>query len=172
MIDAGAWALVHFLWQGTLVWLTVAVLLPFLGEARTRYAVACAAMLLMSVLPLATFIVLTHDAEAVTRVDDFFVPSASLVKAATVGTASQTPWMPVVVSLWASGVAFFSLRNAGGLALVYIRRRAALLDVPIDYRGFNIPNKFVFGFGLDLDEYYRNLPFVGVVDLNKYKPPA
>ena len=49
-------------------------------------------------------------------------------------------------------------------------RREAV--VPIHYRGFDIPNKFVFGFGLDLDEYYRNLPFVGVVDLNKYKPPA
>ena len=45
-------------------------------------------------------------------------------------------------------------------------------DVPIHYRGFAIPNKFVFGYGLDLDEYYRNLPFVGVVDLKKYKPPA
>ena len=43
------------------------------------------------------------------------------------------------------------------------------VDVPIDYRGFSIPNKFVFGYGLDLDEYYRNLPFVAVVDLNKYK---
>ena len=42
--------------------------------------------------------------------------------------------------------------------------------VPIHYLGFTIPNKFVFGYGLDLDEYYRNLPFVGVVDLNKYKP--
>ena len=42
--------------------------------------------------------------------------------------------------------------------------------VPIHYRGFEIPNKFVFGYGLDLDEYYRNLPFVGVVDLKKYKP--
>ena len=40
--------------------------------------------------------------------------------------------------------------------------------VPIDYRGFSIPNKFVFGYGLDLDEYYRNLPFIGVVDLNRY----
>jgi hypoxanthine phosphoribosyltransferase len=49
-------------------------------------------------------------------------------------------------------------------------RREAV--VPIHYRGFAIPNKFVFGFGLDLDEYYRNLPFVGVVDLKKYKPPA
>jgi hypoxanthine phosphoribosyltransferase len=44
--------------------------------------------------------------------------------------------------------------------------------VPIHYRGFEIPNKFVFGYGLDLDEYYRNLPFVGVVDLEKYKPSS
>jgi len=42
------------------------------------------------------------------------------------------------------------------------------VTVPIDYRGFSIPNKFVFGYGLDLDEYYRNLPFVGVVDLDRY----
>jgi hypoxanthine phosphoribosyltransferase len=41
--------------------------------------------------------------------------------------------------------------------------------VPIHYRGFIIPNKFVFGYGLDLDEYYRNLPFIGVVDLEKFR---
>ena len=54
----------------------------------------------------------------------------------------------------------------------------ALLDKPerreaeirVDYLGFTIPNKFVFGYGLDLDEYHRNLSFVGVVDLDKYKP--
>ncbi len=39
--------------------------------------------------------------------------------------------------------------------------------VPIHYRGFEIANKFVFGYGLDMDEYYRNLPFIGVVDLEK-----
>ncbi|MBI5354336.1 MAG: hypoxanthine phosphoribosyltransferase [Chloroflexi bacterium] len=44
--------------------------------------------------------------------------------------------------------------------------------VPIHYLGFTIPNKFVFGYGLDLDDYYRNLPFIGVVDLGKYKPPV
>jgi hypoxanthine phosphoribosyltransferase len=49
-------------------------------------------------------------------------------------------------------------------------RREAV--VPVHYRGFAIPNKFVFGYGLDLDEYYRNLPFIGVVDLKKYKPAA
>lgn len=45
-------------------------------------------------------------------------------------------------------------------------------EVDIHYRGFSIPNKFVFGYGLDLDEYHRNLRFIGVVDLDKYEPPA
>lgn len=44
-------------------------------------------------------------------------------------------------------------------------------EVPIHYTGFQIPKKFVFGYGLDLDEYYRDLPFIGVVDLDKYTPP-
>ncbi len=45
------------------------------------------------------------------------------------------------------------------------------VPVPIRYRGFSIPNKFVFGYGLDLDDYFRNLPFIGVVDLDKYNEP-
>jgi hypoxanthine phosphoribosyltransferase len=44
------------------------------------------------------------------------------------------------------------------------------VDVPIKYCGFEIPDKFVFGYGLDMDEFYRNLPFIGVVDLEKYEP--
>jgi hypoxanthine phosphoribosyltransferase len=42
--------------------------------------------------------------------------------------------------------------------------------VPIHYCGFVIPDKFIFGYGLDLDEYYRNLPFVAALDQNRYKP--
>lgn len=42
------------------------------------------------------------------------------------------------------------------------------VDIPIKYVGFEIADEFVFGYGLDLDEYYRNLGFIGVVDLDKY----
>ena len=44
------------------------------------------------------------------------------------------------------------------------------VPVPLHYRGFNIPNSYVFGYGLDIDEYYRNLPFIGIVDLTRYEP--
>jgi hypoxanthine phosphoribosyltransferase len=43
------------------------------------------------------------------------------------------------------------------------------VDIPIDYVGFNIPNKFVIGYGLDFGELYRNLPFVGVLKPEIYK---
>jgi hypoxanthine phosphoribosyltransferase len=43
-------------------------------------------------------------------------------------------------------------------------------EVTIDYFGFVIPDKFVFGYGLDADEYYRNLPFIGVLAAEKYNP--
>jgi len=38
------------------------------------------------------------------------------------------------------------------------------IDVPVRYVGFEIPNRFVIGYGLDFAERYRNLPFVGVLD--------
>ena len=39
-------------------------------------------------------------------------------------------------------------------------------DVKVDYTGFNIPDEFVVGYGLDYDQKYRNLPFIGVVELD------
>lgn len=43
------------------------------------------------------------------------------------------------------------------------------VEIPIRYCGFVIEDKFVYGYGLDLDDYFRNLPFIGVVDLEKLK---
>ncbi len=41
-------------------------------------------------------------------------------------------------------------------------------DVSVDYAGFNIPDEFVVGYGLDYDEKYRNLPYIGVLDKKIY----
>ena len=48
------------------------------------------------------------------------------------------------------------------------RRRAGITVKP-DYTGFVIPNKFVVGYGLDFNEHYRNLPFVGVLKPEAYE---
>ncbi len=43
-----------------------------------------------------------------------------------------------------------------------------LVDIPIDYLGFTIPDQFVIGYGLDYAERYRNLPFIGVLKPEVY----
>jgi len=38
-----------------------------------------------------------------------------------------------------------------------------LIEIPIRYKGFDLPDKFIVGYGLDFNERYRNLPFVGIL---------
>ncbi len=57
-----------------------------------------------------------------------------------------------------------------GICVLLDKAERREVEVPIDYVGFKIPDKFVFGYGLDLDEYYRNLPFIGTVLADKYHP--
>ena len=45
-----------------------------------------------------------------------------------------------------------------------------LVDIPVDYQGFEIPDQFVVGYGLDYGERYRNLRFVGVLRPEVYTP--
>lgn len=47
------------------------------------------------------------------------------------------------------------------------RRR---VDVPMHYIGFEVPDYFVVGYGLDFDQIYRNLPFIGVLKPEIYEP--
>ena len=41
-----------------------------------------------------------------------------------------------------------------------------VVDVKVDYTGYNIPDEFVVGYGLDYAQKYRNLPYIGVVELD------
>jgi len=72
----------------------------------------------------------------------------------------------------ASVLEMLSIRHPKSLGVCTLLDKAERREVyiPIKYRGFEIPNKFVFGYGLDIDEFYRNLPFIGVVDLKRYNP--
>src|SRR5258705_11361727 len=47
-----------------------------------------------------------------------------------------------------------------------------LVDIPVNYIGFTIPDQFVVGYGLDYGEYYRNLRFVGVLRPEVYTDQA
>ncbi len=43
------------------------------------------------------------------------------------------------------------------------------VDIKADYKGFEVPDEFVVGYGLDYDEKYRNLPFVGILKPEVYR---
>ena len=42
-------------------------------------------------------------------------------------------------------------------------RRAPEININVDYKGFEVPDKFVVGWGMDYDQRYRNLPYIGVI---------
>lgn len=42
-----------------------------------------------------------------------------------------------------------------------------VVDVDVDYTGFSIPDEFVVGYGLDYDQKYRNLPYIGIVEFDE-----
>lgn len=59
-------------------------------------------------------------------------------------------------------------RNPKSLALCTMldKPERRVVDVKVDYTGFNIPDEFVVGYGLDYDQCYRNLPYIGVVEFD------
>ena len=54
-----------------------------------------------------------------------------------------------------------------GTAFPDMIRNMPEVDVPVDYRGYSIPDVFVIGYGIDYAQRHRNLPFVGKVIMNK-----
>lgn len=62
-------------------------------------------------------------------------------------------------------------RGAANVDILAILRKpdAAKVEVHVKYVGFDIPKDFVVGYGLDFDEKYRNLPFIGVLAKHMYE---
>jgi hypoxanthine phosphoribosyltransferase len=62
-------------------------------------------------------------------------------------------------------------RGVGSVEVLSILRKpeAAKVEVNVKYVGFDIPKDFVIGYGLDFNEKYRNLPFIGVLAKHMYE---
>jgi hypoxanthine phosphoribosyltransferase len=50
------------------------------------------------------------------------------------------------------------------VCVLFDKPQRRLVDIPLKYTGFDLPSRFVVGYGLDYRERYRNLPFVGLLD--------
>lgn len=68
-------------------------------------------------------------------------------------------------------LAMLSARNPASLAVaaLLVKRGAQKVDVPCRYVGFDCPDEFIVGYGLDYAERYRNLPYIGVLKQEVYR---
>ena len=57
-------------------------------------------------------------------------------------------------------------KNPNSLKLCVLANKAERreVEVPIDYIGFEVPNKYIVGYGFDIDNAYRNIPYIGYVE--------
>lgn len=67
-------------------------------------------------------------------------------------------------------VDMLNARNPASLKICTLLNKAERREkeIHVDYIGFDIPNEFVVGYGLDFDELYRNLPYIGVLKPEMY----
>ena len=83
---------------------------------------------------------------------------------ATQSHAQVPPSSPLVHRLsphWAAQ----SAGQLSGLSSLLHKPSRAKINVPVDYFGFTIEDRFVVGYGLDHAETYRNLPYIGVLSV-------
>ena len=137
---AAGWTLLHFLWQGALVALILACVLALLSgrSAQPRYLAACAALVLMAILPLITFarIVAAERSAANT----FLISISQSISVTGHGIATPTEpllyriaaafdrSMPAVLAVWLAGVVLLFLRL--GIGLIIARRMMSAATQP------------------------------------------
>ena len=54
--------------------------------------------------------------------------------------------------------------NSLKIAVLLDKKERRTVDIDLDFTGFVIPNKFVVGYGFDIDQKYRNMPYIGYVE--------
>jgi len=127
------WALLHFLWQGTAVAALAAAAMALCRRASSRYLLGVSALVLMLLAPLATFLFYSqqHSSVADTAKSSALVLTSAQAKDQVVASgvaqrssvAPSLDALPWLVEAWLLGVAFFSLRSAGGFLLLERERR-------------------------------------------------
>jgi len=132
------WALLHFLWQGTALAALAGAAMALCRRASTRYLLGVGALLLMLLAPLATFFFYSQQHSSVADAAKSSPLAAAWTTArdrdAASGSAQRSSFarsaispsldaLPWLVEAWLLGVAFFSLRSAGGFLLLERERR-------------------------------------------------
>jgi hypothetical protein len=147
LMHALAWALLHFLWQGTALAALAAAGMALSRRASTRYALAVVVLIVMLASPIMTFLFLARfGAYAPDQQKPLAMPSTAATSGASQAASAGLPWrgspslgnpslvsrtldnastdaFPWLVEAWLLGVAFFSLRTAGGFLLLERERR-------------------------------------------------
>jgi beta-lactamase regulating signal transducer with metallopeptidase domain len=145
---AAALALLHSLWQGVaLAALASAVMALFRGAAA-RYAIAVAFLALMIAAPLATFLILDRQPQAIeiTGGSANFPPASAQASHAAISLVarnakgaqspapvSSPPWLPLLVEVWLLGVVLLSLRPVAGFVLLERLRRHEAVPVGAEF---------------------------------------
>lgn len=66
--------------------------------------------------------------------------------------------------------AYFAAKNANSVKICTLLNKPSRreVEIDVDYIGYDVPDEFVVGYGLDYDEHYRNLPYIGVLKRSVY----
>ncbi len=131
------WALIHFLWQGALIALLLAAILPVLRVPRTRYVAACGAMTAMVAAFVATWVwAMPHSIASSSLGASLgaFSDSASQPVALIVKSSAFEIALPWLVTLWAAGAVLTGMYHIAGWISVQRMRRVGVCAAPAEWQ--------------------------------------
>jgi uncharacterized protein (TIGR03435 family) len=156
-IELAGWTLLHFLWQGGVIWGVASAALRVTRAPQTRHAVACCGLAAMLAAPIVTAWTLSDDGRGTVVDTGRTAQGAEAIAAGAVNAATAVPLtsssnprgtaadafraavdaesiMPFVVIVWLSGVAVLLARLAGGCWRLRRLRNAAYDDAPSSWQ--------------------------------------